>query len=132
MSDNFADRAAQEVITLHELLQAWFRAEGTDDPAPLAAHFDANYLMIGAAGKVLPGAQFIAALPKLRGTRPSLVMKISDVNLRHQQGDTVLLTYRERQEEDSGTTERWSGGLLADRPGLAHPVWLFLQETFAG
>lgn len=132
MSPTFADRAAEEVRTLHVLLQAWFRGEGSDDPAPLAAHFDPRYVMVGAAGKVLTGEQFTKALPALRGSRPTLVMEVSDITLRLQQGDTVLLTYLERQHQDSGSTERWSGALLADRPGLSHPVWLYLHETFVG
>ena len=49
MSD-FLNRAAAEVDALHRLLQAWFRAEGPDDPAPVLAHFDDAFVMITAGG----------------------------------------------------------------------------------
>ena len=76
---SFADRAAEEIDALHRLLQAWFRAEGEADPAPILARFDEAYSMTGAAGGVVSYAQLAAGLPTMRGSRPTLVMEISDV-----------------------------------------------------
>lgn len=127
----FAERAAGEIDALHRLLQAWFRAEGEPDPAPIIAHFDERYRMVGAAGNVVTYEQTVANLPKIRGARPTLIMEISDVVVHHLEGASALVTYRERQREDSGSTERWSAALLIDRADRPTPVWLHLQETFS-
>lgn len=129
---SFADKAAAEIDDLHRLLQAWFRAEGSADPGPVLAHFDEAFIMVTTAGKILPFEQFAAAFPGMRGTRPSLVMQISDVVVRHQGEGFALLTYRERQIQDSGTTDRLSTALLLERPDRPTPVWRHLQETMQG
>jgi len=126
----FADNAAREIDALHRLLQAWFRAEGGDDPAPILAHFDEGYTMVTPAGAPTGYRQFRAALPGLRGTRPTLIMEISDVVVRHVTDTTALVTYHERQIQDSGTTNRVSTALLLNRPDRPTPVWRHLQETW--
>lgn len=131
-SASFAARAAAEIDGLHRLLQAWFRAEGDPDPAPILAHFDEDYTMVIPAGKIVTFEQFAASFPGLRGTRPSLVMQISDVAVRHLDQRSALLIYRERQVQDSGTTDRISTALLLDRPDRGTPVWRHLQETMQG
>ena len=131
MPDNtpFATQAAAEIDGLHRLLQAWFRGESGPDPAPVFAHFDEQFVMVTPAGKALTFAQFAAAFPGLRGSRPSLVMEVSDVVIRFVDGRSALVTYSERQIQDSGTTDRTSTALLLSRPGRPTPVWRHLQET---
>ncbi len=68
----FTDHAAHEIDALHRLLQAWFRAEGSHDPAPILAHFDEGYSMLNPAGKLITYQQFREGLLGLRGTRPTL------------------------------------------------------------
>lgn len=131
-STSFAAQAAAEVDGLHRLLQAWFRAEGDTDPAPVLAHFDEAFVMVTPAGKIITFDQFAAAFPGLRGTRPGLVMRISDVVVRHLDGQSVLLTYRERQIQDTLITDRISTAALLARPDRPTPVWRHLQETMQG
>lgn len=130
--ENFAARAAREIVDLHVVLQAWFRAEGSDDVAAVLDRFDEGFVMVTPAGKILPFEQFAAAFPGMRGTRPNLVMQISDVVVRHQGEGYALLTYRERQTQDSGTTDRISTVLLLERLDRPNPVWRHLQETMQG
>ena len=126
----FADNAAREIDALHRLLQAWFRAEGSNDPAPILARFDEGYSMLNPAGKLITYQQFREGLPGLRGTRPTLIMEISDVVVRHVGDSAALVTYRERQTQDSGVNNRVSTALLLDRADRPTPVWRHLQETW--
>ncbi|MCK8785943.1 nuclear transport factor 2 family protein [Roseomonas sp. NAR14] len=130
--DSFPARAAAEIDALHRLLQAWFRAEGEADPAPILAHFDEGYTMVTPLGTRTGYAPFREALPGLRGSRPTLVMEIFDVVVQHAGADSALVTYRERQTQDSGSNERLSTALLLHRPDRPTPVWRHLQETWKG
>lgn len=129
---SFAASAAAEIDGLHRLLQAWFRAEGDPDPAPVLAHFDEGFVMVTPAGKTVTFAQFAASFPGFRGTRPGLVMQIGDVIVRHVDNRSALVTYHERQIQESGTTDRVSTALLLARADRATPVWRHLQETMQG
>ena len=84
------------------------------------------------AGKILTFGEFAAAFPGMRGTRPSLMMQISDVVVRREGEGFALLTYRERQIQDSGTTDRISTVMLLERSDRPTPVWHHLQETMQG
>lgn len=126
----FTAAAAAEIDGLHRLLQAWFRAEGSDDPAPILARFDEGFTMIAPAGKLITYEQFSGGLPGMRGSRPTLIMEISDVVLRFATESSALVTYHERQIQDSGTTDRISTALLLKRPDRPTPVWRHLQETW--
>jgi hypothetical protein len=127
---SFAEAVPLEADALHRLLQAWFRAEGTDDPAAIRARFDENFAMVTPAGKVLSYEQFSGGLPAMRGSRPTLIMEISDVVVRYLGDATALVSYRERQIQDSGTTDRLSTALLIKRADRPTPVWRHLQETW--
>ncbi len=123
---SFAARAGAEIDALHRLLQAWFRGEGGEDPAPILQHFDEDFLMVAPAGRLLP---FAAGLPALRGTRPGLLMEIAEVVVRHEAAGSALVTYRERQVTPSMANDRASTALLPDRPDRPAPVWRHLSET---
>ena len=127
---SFVAAAAAEIDALHRLLQAWFRAEGTDDPAPIRARFDEGFTMIAPAGKLITFEQFSGGLPGMRGSRPTLIMEISEVVVRHATEISALVTYHERQIQESGTTDRVSTALLLNRPDRPTPVWRHLQETW--
>lgn len=125
--DTFPTQAIAEIDALHRLLQAWFRAEADPDPTPILARFDPAFTMLTPTGMTLPYARFAAGLPALRGTRPGLVMEITEVELRHQTPATALLTYRERQSHGTTTNDRASTVLLLAGPN--HPTWRHLHET---
>lgn len=125
----FAERAAAEIDGLHRLLQAWFRAEGEADPGPVFAHFDDDFVMMTPAGTTLPFATFRTAFPAMRGTRPGLVMTITDVAVRFADARSALVSYREHQTYGDIANLRRSTALLLDRPDRPTPVWRHLHET---
>lgn len=127
---SFAAMAEKEPDALHRQLQAWFRAEGTEDADIILQCFESGYQMVGAAGNVVSLEAMRAGVPKQRGSRPTLVMEISEVEIRHIVGNTALVRYKERQIQDTGTNDRWAAAVLVDRGEGKRPGWLFLQETF--
>lgn len=127
---SFVAMAEQEPDALHRQLQAWFRAEGTEDADTLLQCFETGYQMVGAAGNVVSLDAMRAGVPGQRGSRPTLVMEITDVEVRHVVGNTALVRYKERQIQDSGSNDRWAAAMLVDRGDGQRPGWLFLQETF--
>ncbi len=127
---SFTDGVAPEADALHRLLQNWFRGEGTDDPRPILARFDEQFAMVTPAGKIITYAQFASGLPAARGSRPTLIMEISEVAVRYVDEVSAMITYRERQSQDSGTTDRISSALLLKRADRPTPVWRHLQETW--
>ena len=124
-----AGRAAAEIDVLHRRLQAWVRAEGEAAADAVLAHFDEGYSMVTPTGKMLSFADFAGAFPAMRGTRPGLIMEISDVVVRHEEARAALVTYRERQIMGEQRTDRLSTALLLDRADRPTPVWRHLQET---
>ncbi|MFT8674996.1 MAG: hypothetical protein ABF990_09745 [Acetobacter sp.] len=122
--------ATQEIVDLHVLLQAWFRGEGSENPQDIIDHFAPGYEMVGAAGRRIGLDGFAAALPKLRGSRPGLVMEIEDVAIHTRVGDALLATYREVQTQGESRTERWSSALFVPGSTATGLAWSFLHETF--
>lgn len=128
--NRIAEAATAEVHDLHRVLQAWFRGEGGKDPELVLSRFDEGFRMVGAAGSALGLADFAAALPKMWGSRPSLVMEITDLAVRHVEGRAAIVVYRETQTQDDGANQRWASAVLLDRPEGPTPSWLHLQETW--
>lgn len=125
----FTDRALAEIDGLHRALQAWFRAEGEQDPQLVLSHFDEGYTMVTPAGKLLTFATFKAAVPGMWGSRPGLVMEITEETLLHSGPGFALMTYKERQHLAGSLTDRYSTVLMLDRGEGATPAWRHLQET---
>jgi hypothetical protein len=125
----FTDRALAGIDGLHRVLQAWFRGEGAQDPALVLAHFDPGYTMIGAAGRLIDLEAFRRALPALWGSRPDLVMEISEETVVHAGPGFALLSYNERQHAGGGVNDRFSTVLMLDRGEGTSPAWRHLQET---
>jgi hypothetical protein len=126
----FTAAASVEIDGLHRLLQAWFRAEGDTDPAPILARFDEDVTMITPAGALITYEQFSGSLPGLRGSRPTLLIEITEVVVRYATEASAVVTYQERQIQDSGTTVRLSSALLLKRSDRPTPVLRHLQETW--
>ena len=61
---------------------------------PILARFDEAYSMLSPTGKLITYQQFREGLPSLRGTRPTLIMEISDVVVRHLSDGAALVTYQ--------------------------------------
>jgi hypothetical protein len=126
---SFTDRALTEIDGLHRVLQRWFRAEGEQDPAVVLAHFDPGFTMVTPAGKLLTLEMFRGALPTFWGSRPGLVMEISNETLVHTDPGIAVMTYNERQHQNGAFTDRFSTVVMLDRGEAAIPAWRHLQET---
>ncbi len=125
----FATRALAEIDGLHRVLQRWFRAEGEQDPAAVLEHFDPDYTMVTTAGKLLTLGAFRAALPGFWGSRPGLVMEITEETLVHAGPGFAAMTYNERQHLGGSATDRFSTVLMLDRGEGGVPAWRHLHET---
>ena len=126
---SFTDQALAEIDGLHRVLQAWFRAEGEQDPAPVLAHFHPAYTMVTPTGKLLTMDSFRAALPSFWGSRPGLVMEISNEALVHASPGFAVLTYNERQHLGGSFNDRFSTVLMLAGADASIPVWRHLHET---
>jgi len=122
--------AHKEIVDLHVLLQSWFRGEGEASPQLILNHFTPDYAMLGAAGRPVARETFAEVLPKLFGSRPSLVMEIEDVVVRASFSDGYFVTYKEIQTQNGKRDER--GSAVMFRKGTAEQplLWQYLQETF--
>ncbi|MBN8875429.1 MAG: DUF4440 domain-containing protein [Rhodospirillales bacterium] len=129
---SFTDRALAEIDGLHRVLQRWFRAEGAQDPALVLSHFAPDYTMITAGGKLITLDMFRAGLPSMWGSRPGLVMEISQETLIHAGEGVALMSYVERQHLNGSFNDRFSTVLMLDRGADATPAWRHLQETMFG
>ncbi|MER2533845.1 MAG: hypothetical protein ABTQ31_01615 [Rhizobiaceae bacterium] len=127
---SFERRAQAEVLDLHRVLQAWFRGEGDMNPDLVLSHFDGRFRMVGAAGTVAGRADLAAGLPKMWGSRPSLVMEIGDLAVPRVEGTVAIVVYRETQRQNAEVNHRWASAALLDRGADATPAWLTLQETW--
>ncbi len=127
---DFATKAANAIDALHRVLQAWFNAEGSDDPAVVLSHFDPSFTMMTPAGAQVGFADFVTSLTKSRGARAGLVMTISDVMVRYVDHKAALVTYHEHQTQGEATTDRVSTALLLNGHASGIPQWRHLQETW--
>ena len=128
-SKGFIQRALAEIDGLHRVLQRWFRAEGEQDASAVLAHFDPAYTMITPTGKQLTLDMFQNALPGFWGSRPGLVMEISNETLVHAAPGIAVMTYNERQHLNGTATDRFSTVVMLDRGESVSPAWRHLQET---
>ncbi|MBM9400066.1 hypothetical protein JUN65_00445 [Gluconacetobacter azotocaptans] len=127
---DIADAVTKEIVELHRLLQAWFCGEGTNDPEVILERFDPGYMMVGAAGRVVSYEDFQKILPALHGSRPTLVMQISDVRVCHTFEGGVLAFYREVQTTGESCNARWSSVMFLFSEDGQALRWRHLHETF--
>ena len=128
-ASDFGALAAEEIYELHRVLQAWLRAEGSDNSSVVLDHFDESFRMISPSGVIIPYSKFASGLPAIRGSRPGLIMEISDVEIRFSDSSTALINYHEHQAQNGKTTDRWSTALLRRKTENKIPQWVHLQET---
>ena len=126
---SFTDRALAEIDGLHRVLQRWFRAEGESNPELVLEHFDPGYTMITASGKLLTLDAFRTAVPGFWGSRPGLIMEVTQETVIHPGPGVAVMTYTERQHLNGAYTDRFSTVVMIDRGPSAIPAWRHLQET---
>lgn len=127
---NAQSAASAEIIELHRLLQDWFCGVGSSNPQDILDRMTPDYLMVGAAGRLVTLEMFAKVLPSLRGSRPGLVMQIEDVRILDVFDGGILAFYREIQTQGDTKTERWSSVLFRNAEQGKQLLWKYLQETF--
>jgi hypothetical protein len=118
------ERAATEIVALHDAFTAWI-GRGEGDFARFEAAFAEGFTLIQPSGAMLDRAGVLAMLQRLKGARgPAFIIACEDIRPLHVAGDQALMHYTERQ----GATLRRSTALFRD--GTPHPLWLAVQETW--
>jgi hypothetical protein len=118
------DRAAAEIVALHDAFSAWI-GHGEGDFARFEAAFDAGFTLVQPSGLLLDRDGVLAMLRRLKGARGAgFVIACEEIRPLRIAGDLTLMHYLERQ----GGTLRRSTALFRD--GTPHPVWLAVQETW--
>ena len=134
MSESFADRAAREVIGLHDFFCAWLRpANGADlDPGRFERALAPGFRLIGPDGSVRDRETVVAWLHQMRGSRGAdFRMEVTDFHAVWSKGDALLLEYVETQYLQGETTRRQSTALLCRAPAAPLGIaWVHLQETW--
>lgn len=124
------EQATAEIILLHEQIEAWFRGEASTDVLDvLVAAFDDAFRMVTIRGDLLDRDGVRDLFGRLRGARPGVVITIDDVVVVTDQADGWLVTYRETQVMDDGTSNRRHSAAWLKRQGEGRPTWIYLQET---
>jgi hypothetical protein len=124
------EQASAEIVLLHEQIEAWFRGDAASDAMDaLIGCFVDTFQMVTVRGERLdrPGVHDLFA--RLHGARPGIRIAIDQVAVVVNQADGWLVTYRETQVLNDGSSNRrhsiaW---LQPDPHGRAR--WCYLQET---
>lgn len=124
--------AEHEIHELHDVLQAWFRADvGADALDDLMAHFCADFSMVGISGRRLDRAAVQALFAGGHGARPGLQISIEAVQTVEAPLPLAVLRYREGHAVGAGDTA-WRESLAVLRQEQGRWRWLALHEVVAG
>lgn len=132
---NFEQRCHQEVVALHETIEAWLAGALPDTDEAFARFSDAmadDFEIISPAGTRADRDAIIASLRAAHGVqRADFTISIRNVRTRLLAPPLALVTYEEWQSEGEQTTARFSSVLMredAQKPGGVG--WVHLQETW--
>ncbi|RYJ14136.1 DUF4440 domain-containing protein [Halogeometricum borinquense] len=146
---SLAEACEREIVGLHDFFERWFRGEAPETDESFARVADAlgpAFEMVTPDGEVRKRDPLLDSIRDGHGHAPGLSIDVSDVAVRHEDGDTCVLTYREHQtapEEattrvssvvfvrDSAVTEQRSAGHRAESGDPPEGVrWHHLHETW--
>lgn len=121
-----------DVLSTHVLIREWLAGEATapEHCAGLLARFSPGYTMVSPGGKQLDHAGLTAFFQGAGGSRPGLIMRISDLILIQDNAVGASVTYREYQSLPGGeNTERLSTVVYEKTPA-GTLLWRHLHETW--
>lgn len=131
-----AERAEKEVTELHAFFEGWFNGTVENTDAVYARLTDVladGFAIISPAGKLTERAELVDGLRagySPEGTEPIHIW-IEDFQLRHELGDTVVVTYQEWQQRGSTQRGRLSTAVLHERPGAPNGLeWILVHSTW--
>lgn len=119
-------------LDAHALIEQWIGQPDAPDPvlADLLSRFAPGFTMITTDGQHLAGNALPALFASLRGARTDLKIDIDEMTVRHADGVSVLLSYRERHTWRTGATQR-RATVLFTAGADGQPQWAHLHETWA-
>lgn len=130
--DQLALAVAQNVVDIHVFFVDWFRgvAAKEDLEDGFLKHLDPGFFFIPPSGVVVPKAQMAEMFMGGHGVSPLLEIEITDVVIRCDLGDHILVSYVETQRgalpPDAANNQRLSTLLMTK----AQPFkWLSVHET---
>ncbi|MGE8260532.1 MAG: DUF4440 domain-containing protein [Stenotrophomonas sp.] len=124
--------AEHEIHQLHDMLQAWFRAEvGAEALDDLMAHFCADFSMVGIAGRRLDRQAVQALFVGGHGARPGSRIAIEAVQVIEAPSPLAVLRYREGHAVGDGAVA-WRESLAVLRQEQGRWRWLALHEVQSG
>ncbi|MDO8041502.1 DUF4440 domain-containing protein [Janthinobacterium sp. SUN137] len=121
-----------DVLSTHVLIREWLSGESTapEHCADLLARFSPGFTMVSPGGKQLDHAGLTAFFQGAGGSRPGLIMRISDLALIQDNAAGASVTYREHQSLPGGeNTERLSTVVYEKTPA-GTLLWRHLHETW--
>ena len=125
-------RATAAIITFHQQIEKWFRAEGIEKKngtTVLLEDFHADFIMISPNGINRNLNDLASWLPTAYGARPAVVVEVKNIMRRFEQQDVVLMEYEETQRTGDQLNRRISSALFVQEPD-GRVLWQHLQETF--
>ena len=127
-------RARDEVVSLHEFFVAWY-----DKATAAATDFDRFDKVMGPGMKMIPPSGDIlerdAVVSYVRSNRATFdgdyAIEIADVQPAWEAGNTIVVTYIEKQERRGVKTARRASALFVESSSAPNGVeWRHLHETW--
>jgi hypothetical protein len=124
----------KEIVELHQFFQQWFNGE----LAPSDNHFKRVSQVLGNNFTIItPDGTLVERLPLLNGLRAAhgahhnMRIWIKNVRVHREEGNILLATYEEWQQEAEVLTVRLSSVVFCKKTGNPHNlVWLHVHETW--
>jgi hypothetical protein len=140
--DKVHNEVLDEVVALHRFISAWFRGEEANTrevfDAGFSARFDADFLNIQPAGRILSRDALLRAVQNGHGSNPAFEIEIDELRVRRvfDKGRLIVATYREVQDGARNShpprNARVSTVLFSREYPDGRLLWLHLHETKSG
>ncbi|NIG55187.1 hypothetical protein [Chitinophaga sp. Cy-1792] len=120
-------KAIAMVMDFHVAIEKWFCGEASLSADQLLQYFSSDFEMTGAAGKTMNYQELAAWLPKAKGAKPGMVIRVSPPEV-FSTFCYTLVYYEETQEVgETLTTRRSSAIFRTEKYGLK---WWRLTEEW--
>ncbi|UQV46302.1 DUF4440 domain-containing protein [Janthinobacterium lividum] len=121
-----------DVLSTHVLIREWLSGAATapEHCANLLTRFSPDFTMVAPGGIQLDGAGLTTFFRAAGGSRPGLVMRITDLKVIQESAAGATVSYREFQSlPGAENTERLST-VVYDKTPAGSLLWRHLHETW--
>jgi hypothetical protein len=129
---NATNPCFDDVLSTHVLIREWLSGEATAPQhcADLLARFSPGFTMVSPGGKQLDAAGLTAFFQGAGGSRPGLVMRISDLVLIQESAAGATVSYRELQSLPGGDSSERLSTVVYEKTPAGALLWRHLHETW--